>query len=74
MVKVNVQEELKLLDRYLISSGVTFLASFLLAFGESLIRLQDTGEAFTWAAIGGIALTALRAGIKALAEKFIIKK
>jgi len=57
------------LKRYLISSGVTFLAGFLMVFATELQSLSI--ESLTKSAVIGILLLALRAGLKALFEYVI---
>jgi len=61
----------KTIKRYLISSGVTFLATFLLVVATSLDTLNL--ETLTSGAVIGILVTAFRAGIKSLAEYLLVK-
>lgn len=57
--------------RYLISSAITFLSTFLVVLGSQLGDVsQDT---FSNGALLGIIITAGRAGVKVLAEKLITK-
>jgi len=54
----------KTIKRYAISSGVTFLSTFLLVVGSSL-----SVEAIDEGAIIGILIVAIRAGVKATVEQ-----
>lgn len=58
-------------QRYVLSSIVTFLATFFLVFGTNL---EMSGSvAVSGSLIAGIALTALRAAVKAVIEGFVGK-
>lgn len=57
------------LKRYLVSSGVTFLAAFLLVI---VTFLKDFSvDTFNYAVLSGVLTAALRAGVKALVEYLI---
>ncbi|MBI4128624.1 MAG: hypothetical protein HY460_01115 [Parcubacteria group bacterium] len=55
--------------RWLVSSIVTFLATFLVALGTNIGNLGT--EAVTSSALAGIVLLAVRAGIKAVTEALL---
>jgi len=66
MVKKAVQENWK---RYVISSAITFFATFLLTV--SLAINQFSWETVSIGAIGGALMAGVRAGLKAVIEMFV---
>ena len=55
--------------RYILSSAVTFVSTFLLFVGFNLENMGT--EVLTWSAISGVIMAGVRAGIKALAESYM---
>lgn len=55
------------LKRYAISSGVTFLSTFLTVIGMGLS--SESGNSLDIATISGIIITGARAGVKVVVEK-----
>jgi hypothetical protein len=68
----NMNKDIK---RYLISSAISFLTSFFGSLAFLLASIDySVAETLTWSAIGGLAFTALRAGIKGLSEYLMTLK
>lgn len=67
------------LKRWLVSSSVTFFSSFLSTFGLLMFAMRDnladagSTEVF-WSAMFSVFTTAVRAGVKSLAEKYTEKR
>lgn len=58
--------ECQSMKRYIISSGITFIATFLTIFGANLL-VTDTTE-ITGSIIASISIVAVRAAVKAVVE------
>ena len=56
------------LQRYLISSGTTFVTAFLISVGAQLALTSITPETLGWGIVASIGATAVRAAIKAVIE------
>ena len=58
------------LQRYLVSSGTTFVTAFLISVGAQLTLMHITPETIGWGIVASIGATAVRAAIKAVIETF----
>ncbi len=56
------------LKRYLVSSGTTFVTTFLISIGVQLSATHITPETLGWGVVISVGASALRAAIKAVIE------